>query len=72
MYICSLYIQNKSINWNIYYIEYTEIGTNEELPLGEEFQSMVKCFFEPHEKNITKKYALAKKLLHQLEWVQHK
>ncbi|XP_071176008.1 inositol 1,4,5-trisphosphate-gated calcium channel ITPR2-like isoform X12 [Mytilus edulis] len=47
--------------------EYTEIGTNEELPLGEEFQSLVKCFCEPHEKNIAKKFQMAKKLLQQLE-----
>ena len=64
--VACIYRINQFIE-NIYYIEYTEIGTNEELPLGEEFQSLVKCFFEPHEKNITKKYALAKKLLHQLE-----
>ena len=42
------------------------MGSNEELPLGEEFQSLVKCFICHHEKKATKKYALTRKLLDQL------
>ncbi|XP_062618413.1 inositol 1,4,5-trisphosphate receptor type 1-like [Saccostrea cucullata] len=47
--------------------EYTEIGSNEELPLGEEFQSLLKCFIDHHEKKYNKRYNPAKKLLQQLE-----
>ena len=50
----------------LYNSEYTELGSNEELPLGEEFQSLVKCFILSHEKKPTKKYILAGKLLDQL------
>lgn len=46
--------------------EYTEIGSNEELPLGEEFQSLVKCFVDNKEKKANKRYALTNKLLDQL------
>ncbi|XP_052817063.1 inositol 1,4,5-trisphosphate receptor type 3-like isoform X2 [Mya arenaria] len=46
--------------------EYTEMGSNEELPLGEEFQNLVKCFIDPKEKKTNKKYALTAKLLDQL------
>ncbi|KAK3085572.1 hypothetical protein FSP39_005468 [Pinctada imbricata] len=47
--------------------EYTGVGTNEELPLGEEFQSLVRCFVDFHEKKPMKRYQIASKLLHQLE-----
>ena len=46
--------------------EFTELGSNEELPLGEEFQNLVKCFINSGEKKLTKKYELAGKLLDQL------
>ncbi|XP_053402419.1 inositol 1,4,5-trisphosphate receptor type 1-like isoform X7 [Mercenaria mercenaria] len=46
--------------------EYTELGSNEELPLGEEFQNLVKCFIDQKEKKPNKRYALTKKLLEQL------
>ncbi|KAH3769467.1 hypothetical protein DPMN_170736 [Dreissena polymorpha] len=46
--------------------EYTELGSNEELPLGEEFQNLVKCFIDPKEKKANKRYALTNKLLEQL------
>ncbi|KAL4234550.1 hypothetical protein ACF0H5_006191 [Mactra antiquata] len=46
--------------------EYTELGSNEQLPLGEEFQSLVKCFVNQHEKKPNKRYSLTRKLLDQL------
>ncbi|KAL3860316.1 hypothetical protein ACJMK2_010455, partial [Sinanodonta woodiana] len=46
--------------------EYTEVGSSEELPLGEEFQNLVKTFINSHEKKSSKRYALTKKLLEQL------
>ncbi|PVD21456.1 hypothetical protein C0Q70_19629 [Pomacea canaliculata] len=48
--------------------EYTARGTNEELPLGEEFQSLARCFLNPHEKKAVKRFALASKLIEQL-WI---
>ncbi|KAK7114914.1 hypothetical protein V1264_000891 [Littorina saxatilis] len=48
--------------------EYTARGTNEELPLGEEFQNLVRCFINAHEKKPLKRYAPAKKLIEQL-WI---
>ncbi|XP_021341779.1 inositol 1,4,5-trisphosphate receptor type 2-like [Mizuhopecten yessoensis] len=46
--------------------EYTELGGNEEIPLGEEFQSHVKCFIHANEKKIDKKYEPAAILIEQL------
>ena len=43
------------------------MGSNEELPLGEEFQSLLKCFIVHNEKKAIKRFAPAKKLLQQLE-----
>ncbi|CAG5132421.1 unnamed protein product, partial [Candidula unifasciata] len=40
--------------------------SNEELPLGEEFQKLVRCFIDFHEQKITKRYARAGILLEQL------
>ncbi|XP_076470932.1 inositol 1,4,5-trisphosphate-gated calcium channel ITPR2-like isoform X2 [Babylonia areolata] len=45
---------------------YTIIGSDEELPLGEEFQSMVRCFIDYHEKKVDKRFLPASKLLEQL------
>jgi len=45
---------------------YTEIGGDEELPLGEEFQEHLKRFLRPNEKKISKRIELAKKLIEQL------
>ncbi|KAK2148285.1 hypothetical protein LSH36_505g01003 [Paralvinella palmiformis] len=47
--------------------EYTKIGGDEELPLGQEFQDHLKCFIKQREKNIKKKYQMAGKLIQQLE-----
>ncbi|XP_046366515.2 inositol 1,4,5-trisphosphate receptor type 3-like isoform X5 [Haliotis rufescens] len=46
--------------------EYTIIGDNEELPLGDEFQHLVKCFVNSGEKKIAKRYGTAFKLIEQL------
>lgn len=48
--------------------EYTALGGDEDLPLGEEFQAHVRCFIDDSEpKNLRKKYAKAEKLVKQLE-----
>ena len=48
--------------------EYTELGGDEELPLGQEFQMHMACFVDTSKKKDTKaKYALAEKLVQQLE-----
>lgn len=49
--------------------EYTTIGGDEELPLGEEFQSHVRCFINYSEKKPPKRFELAAKLIEQLAWV---
>ena len=47
--------------------EYTELGGDEELPLGEEFQDHIKIFISPHRKKPRDKYKLLGKLVQQLE-----
>ena len=54
-------------NYIFIMIEYTELGGNEELPLGEEFQSLVKVFINPHEKKAERKYELYAVLIEQLQ-----
>ena len=46
--------------------EYTTLGGDEELPLGEEFQDHLKRFIRAHEKKVVKKFELAQKLVDQL------
>lgn len=48
-------------------LEYTSIGSSDEMPLGEEFHSLVKCFVNHKEKKVDKKYCLVSKLLQQLQ-----
>jgi hypothetical protein len=45
---------------------YTEIGGDEELPLGEEFQEHLKRFLKPSEKKVKRRIELVKKLVDQL------
>ncbi|XP_064638087.1 inositol 1,4,5-trisphosphate receptor type 2-like isoform X2 [Lineus longissimus] len=45
---------------------YTEMGGDEELPLGEEFQNFIQCFIKAHSKSTEEKYERAGKLLDQL------
>ena len=45
---------------------YTIIGSDEELPLGEEFQGLVRCFINGQEKKPERKFLPAAKLLEQL------
>ncbi|CAH1800283.1 unnamed protein product [Owenia fusiformis] len=47
-------------------IEYTDIGGNEELPLGQEFQEHIKCFVND-DKTPSQRYQLAGKLVEQLQ-----
>ena len=51
------------------FTEYIDPGCHEELPLGEDFQRLVRCFTDPHEKKIAKKYAGANILKEQLAYV---
>ena len=46
---------------------YTEIGGDEELPLGEEFQEHLKRFVRPGEKKIQKRIEYIQKLIDQLQ-----
>ncbi|VDI71716.1 Hypothetical predicted protein [Mytilus galloprovincialis] len=46
--------------------EFTELGGNEELPLGEEFQTLVKVFIDLREKKAEKRYELLAVLIEQL------
>ncbi|XP_071092410.1 inositol 1,4,5-trisphosphate-gated calcium channel ITPR3-like isoform X4 [Haliotis cracherodii] len=46
--------------------EYTILGGDEELPLGEEFQSLVRCFIASHEKKPEKKFFPSGKLIEEL------
>lgn len=45
---------------------YTEIGGDEELPLGEEFQEHLRRFLRPNEKKVQKRVELVQKLVSQL------
>ena len=49
-------------------VEYTELGGDEELPLGEEFQELLKRFVRPHEKKVPKRIELVRKLIDQLAY----
>lgn len=55
---------------NIMYVlspaEYTTIGGDDELPLGEEFQEHLRRFLKPNEKKITKRIELVRKIVDQL------
>ena len=57
------------INTFIFATAYTEIGGDEELPLGEEFQDHLKRFLRPNEKKVLKRIELVKKLVDQLAYV---
>jgi len=46
--------------------DYTEIGGDEELPLGEEFQEHHKRFLRPGEKKVERRLELVRKLVTQL------
>lgn len=48
--------------------EYCEIGSDESLPLGEEFQEHIKCFIKTDKMviKITKEYELVAKIIEQL------
>jgi len=50
--------------------EYTEIGGDEELPLGDEFQEHLRRFLRPSEKKMEKRLELVKKLVTQMSYVQ--
>jgi len=49
--------------------DYTEIGGDEELPLGEEFQEHLRRFLRPSEKKMQKRLELVKKLVTQMSYV---
>jgi inositol 1,4,5-triphosphate receptor type 1 len=47
-------------------VEYTEIGGDETLPLGEEFQDHIRCFVKPQAKKVPQQYAMVSKVIDQL------
>ena len=49
--------------------DYTELGGDEELPLGAEFQEHIQCFVDPHAKTAEEQYRQAGKLIKQLAYV---
>ncbi|XP_062567417.1 inositol 1,4,5-trisphosphate receptor type 3-like isoform X1 [Saccostrea cucullata] len=51
--------------------DYSELGGDEELPLGQEFQKHLKCFIDPTVKNPIKKLRLSEKLIKQLMISSH-
>ena len=46
--------------------EYSEVGGDEEFPLGQEFQDHLRCFIDPKEKTPVGKFRLAEKLIQQM------
>ena len=49
--------------------EYTELGGDEDLPLGAEFQEHMHCFVDRHAKTPEEQYRQANKLIKQLAYV---
>ena len=49
--------------------DYTELGGDEELPLGAEFQEHIQCFVDPQAKTAEEQYRQAGKLIKQLAYV---
>ncbi|XP_048744986.2 inositol 1,4,5-trisphosphate receptor type 2-like isoform X4 [Ostrea edulis] len=47
-------------------LEYSELGGDEELPLGHEFQEHLRCFIDSTKKDPIKKFKLSEKLIKQL------
>ena len=50
-----------------FFTEYTTLGGDEELPLGEEFQELMGCFVDKDEKKPAKRYEWTNKLIEQLQ-----
>lgn len=48
------------------FTEYSELGGDEELPLGHEFQEHLRCFIDSTKKDPIKKFKLSEKLIKQL------
>ncbi|XP_061178320.1 inositol 1,4,5-trisphosphate receptor type 2-like [Saccostrea echinata] len=46
---------------------YSEVGGDEELPLGQEFQDHLKCFMDPSNKDPIQRYRMSEKLIRQLK-----
>ena len=64
--VSSVFYSGKKINAVSMVAEYTKIGGDEELPLGEEFQEHLKRFLRPSEKKVPKKIELVRKIVDQL------
>ncbi len=52
------------------YIEYTELGADEELRMGEEFQSLVNCFVDAEDES--NPVGKARIVVKELQWVPFK
>lgn len=48
---------------------YSEVGGDEELPLGPEFQDHLRCFVDNSKKDPVERYRMSEKLIRQLEYV---
>lgn len=48
---------------------YSEVGGDEELPLGPEFQDHLRCFVDTSKKDPVDRYRMSEKLIRQLEYV---
>ena len=66
MIVQNFWVSNLKHNVSILYLEYTDIGGDEELPLGQEFQDHIHCFIEKNKKNARDRYKLTGKLVQQL------
>lgn len=66
IHIYNIYFCITLIDCFLSHPEYTEIGGDEELPLGAEFQEHLRCFIDPHGRTPEAKYSMAEKLVKQL------
>lgn len=46
---------------------YSEVGGDEELPLGPEFQDHLRCFIDTSKKDPVQRYRMCEKLIRQLQ-----
>ena len=49
-----------------YFLEYSEVGGDEELPLGAEFQAHINSFINPNAKSSLEKYKMTQKIIKQM------
>ena len=72
LYICMAvygYVYGYLHGYLYVFTDYTEVGEDEDLPLGPEFQAYIQCFINTEETQPEERYRPASVLLEQLEWV---